>query len=84
MPIHPFTALLIRPSLALIEKDAAPALAANHPQGVQVMPSNVPIQGECDPRFARVRQVFADNFEQRGEVGAAVAVTLDGRPIIDL
>ncbi|MGH8336250.1 MAG: serine hydrolase domain-containing protein, partial [Gammaproteobacteria bacterium] len=48
------------------------------------MPSNVPIQGECDPRFARVRQVFADNFDQRGEVGAAVAVTVDGRPVIDL
>ncbi|HUN56904.1 MAG TPA: serine hydrolase domain-containing protein [Candidatus Binataceae bacterium] len=48
------------------------------------MPSNVPIQGECDPRFARVREVFADNFDRRGEVGAAVAVTVDGRPVIDL
>jgi CubicO group peptidase (beta-lactamase class C family) len=48
------------------------------------MSSNVPIQGDCDPRFARVREVFTDNFEQRGEVGAAVAVTVDGRPVIDL
>jgi CubicO group peptidase (beta-lactamase class C family) len=48
------------------------------------LPSNVPIQGDCDPRFARVREVFAENFAKRGEVGAAVAVTLDGKPVIDL
>lgn len=48
------------------------------------MPSNLPIQGECEPRFARVKEVFADNFARRGEVGAAAAVTVDGRPVVDL
>jgi CubicO group peptidase (beta-lactamase class C family) len=42
------------------------------------------IEGQCDPRFARVREAFAENFAKRGDVGAAVAVTIDGRPAIDL
>ncbi|HJU11476.1 MAG TPA: serine hydrolase domain-containing protein [Candidatus Binataceae bacterium] len=45
------------------------------------MPS---IEGICDARFEQVREAFAENFDQRGEVGAAVAVTIDGRPVIDL
>ena len=43
-----------------------------------------PIAGSCDARFARVREAFADNFTRHGEVGAAVAVTLDGRSVVDL
>ena len=39
--------------------------------------------GESSPRFARVRQVFADSFGT-GEVGASVAVTLDGELVVDL
>ncbi len=42
------------------------------------------IEGECDPRFTRVRDAFAENFEKRAEVGAAVTVVVDGRPVIDL
>jgi hypothetical protein len=42
------------------------------------------IEGNCDARFERVRQAFAENFEKRGEVGAAAAVTIDGRPVVDL
>lgn len=42
------------------------------------------IHGTCDPRFERVREAFAENFEKRGEVGAAVAVTIDGRTVVDL
>ncbi|HJU12324.1 MAG TPA: serine hydrolase domain-containing protein, partial [Candidatus Binataceae bacterium] len=49
--------------------------------GEKAMPS---IEGTCDPRFEQVREAFAENFDQRGEVGAAVAVTIDGRPVIDL
>src|SRR5258708_31102861 len=44
----------------------------------------VKIEGTCDPRFERVREVFADSFANGIEVGAAVAATLDGKPIIDL
>src|SRR6185369_15859241 len=42
------------------------------------------IEGRCDPRFAPVRAAFAANFEQHGEIGAAVAVAIDGRPVVDL
>ncbi|HKV54087.1 MAG TPA: serine hydrolase domain-containing protein [Candidatus Binataceae bacterium] len=47
------------------------------------MAAKIEIQGQCDPRFERVRQAFADNFEKRGEVGAAVAVTVGGHPVAD-
>ena len=44
----------------------------------------VKIEGTCDPRFKRVKEVFAESFANGIEVGAAVAATLDGKPIIDL
>jgi len=42
------------------------------------------IDGVCDPRFAAVHEAFAQNFAERGEVGAAVAISVDGRPVVDL
>jgi len=39
------------------------------------------IEGQCDPRFEKVRAAFAANFESRGEVGAATAVMLNGRAV---
>lgn len=42
------------------------------------------IEGECESRFGRVKQAFSENFQQRAEVGAAIAVTLEGRPVVDL
>ena len=42
------------------------------------------IQGTVAGGFERVREAFAGNAEQRGERGAAVAVHLDGRPVVDL
>jgi CubicO group peptidase (beta-lactamase class C family) len=42
------------------------------------------VSGDCDPRFARVREEFERNFEERGEVGAAVAVTVRGETVVDL
>ncbi len=44
----------------------------------------VQIEGNCEPRFRRVREAFAENFEERREVGASVAVTHRGRPVVDL
>lgn len=41
------------------------------------------VYGDCAPRFARVREAFERNFAN-GEVGAALAVTIDGQPVIDL
>ncbi len=31
-----------------------------------------------------MRDALADNFRERGELGAAVAVTIDGRPVVDI
>ncbi|WP_369199294.1 serine hydrolase domain-containing protein [Streptomyces sp. PU-14G] len=42
------------------------------------------IGGHCDARFAGVRTAFAENFRERGELGAAVTVLLDGEPVVDL
>jgi CubicO group peptidase (beta-lactamase class C family) len=48
------------------------------------MSNDYPIDGECDRRFLRVKEAFAANFGGGAEVGAAVSVTLDGRPVVDL
>ena len=42
------------------------------------------IDGECDAGFSAVREAFEQNFASYGDVGAAVAVTIDGKPVIDL
>src|SRR5262249_61451545 len=42
------------------------------------------IEGTCDARFARVRDAFADNFATHDELGAGVAVVLDGQTVVDL
>ena len=42
------------------------------------------IQGDCDPRFEGVRQAFAGNFAERGEVGASLCVIVDGETVVDL
>src|SRR5579875_651906 len=42
------------------------------------------VSGSCDPRFEQVRQAFESNFDQGLDVGASVAVFLDGEPVVDL
>ena len=42
------------------------------------------IGGWVDYDFEPVLDAFAENFDQRGEVGAAVCVYIDGRPVVDL
>ncbi|MEV6114578.1 serine hydrolase domain-containing protein [Streptomyces sp. NPDC052109] len=42
------------------------------------------IHGHCDPRFTAVREAFEENFRTGGELGAAVAVTVDGTTVVDL
>jgi CubicO group peptidase (beta-lactamase class C family) len=46
--------------------------------------SEVGIEGLCAPRFARVHTAFERNFAERDEVGAAVAVWVDGELVVDL
>jgi CubicO group peptidase (beta-lactamase class C family) len=45
---------------------------------------SVKIEGACDPRFNRVKEIFTDSFTNGIEVGAAVAATIDGKSVIDL
>ena len=45
---------------------------------------DVAVIGHCDARFGAVRDEFARNFAERGEVGAAVCVVLDGVAVVDL
>ena len=42
------------------------------------------VQGTCDPKFQEVRQEFERNFQERGEVGASVCVTVQGQTVVDL
>ena len=42
------------------------------------------ICGSCDARFAAVRRALARNFCDHDEVGAAVAVMVDGKCVVDL
>ncbi|MEW2302849.1 serine hydrolase domain-containing protein [Streptomyces sp. NPDC006655] len=42
------------------------------------------IHGEVAAGFEGVREAFAANFERLGDVGAAVCVYRDGRPVVDL
>ena len=42
------------------------------------------IKGHCDSRFSRVREEFEKNFEQRGDIGASFAATIEGEYVVDL
>ncbi|RDI69155.1 serine hydrolase domain-containing protein [Nocardia pseudobrasiliensis] len=42
------------------------------------------IDGTVEPGFEGVREAFAANFDKYGDIGAAVAVYRDGRPVVDL
>ena len=42
------------------------------------------IRGGVEPRFAAVREAFAENFAAHGDSGAALCVYRHGRPVVDL
>ncbi|MGG2459461.1 serine hydrolase domain-containing protein [Streptomyces sp. RGM 3693] len=42
------------------------------------------VNGHCAPGFEGVRSAFERNFREHREIGAAVAVTLDGELVVDL
>lgn len=42
------------------------------------------IHGVCDARFEPVRQAFLRNFEDKGDIGASVAVSIEGEMVVDL
>ena len=42
------------------------------------------IQGRVHPRYTKVRDAFAAQFQTGREVGAALAICVDGEPVVDL
>jgi CubicO group peptidase (beta-lactamase class C family) len=42
------------------------------------------ISGFSDPKFTELRDAFEQNFDQRGEVGASVCLSVNGETLVDL
>ena len=42
------------------------------------------LNGFCNHEYQKVADAFADNFDRGLEVGASVAVTVDGEPVVDM
>lgn len=47
-------------------------------------PASAPVEGACDTRFEPLRRAFAENIESGADIGAAVAVYVDGERVVDL
>ncbi|HEV2377128.1 MAG TPA: serine hydrolase domain-containing protein [Streptosporangiaceae bacterium] len=47
-------------------------------------PDLTTVHGACQTQFDLVRKEFERNFAERGEVGAAVTVVVDGETVVDL
>ena len=45
---------------------------------------NADLAGQYDPKFSRVADVLRENIGESREVGAAVAVYADGKPVVDI
>ena len=46
--------------------------------------ADLEIHGFCDEKFAAVREAFARNFDEFGDVGASFAATVEGEFVVDL
>ena len=53
-----------------------PAVSASAPNGAA-------INGFCAPAFRPVFDAFVANFRERGEIGASIAITLQGTPVLE-
>jgi CubicO group peptidase (beta-lactamase class C family) len=53
-------------------------------QSIERRTSRGMVSGTCDPKFSSVAETFIENFEMRGEVGASVSITLEGKTVVDL
>ena len=45
---------------------------------------SIQIHGSADPAYAALAAEFERNFAERGDVGAALSLVIDGRPVVDL
>ena len=46
--------------------------------------SQAEVHGDCDERYAAVRTVLENNLASGADVGASVAVYVDGEPVVDI
>lgn len=46
--------------------------------------SSIPIEGICHEEFQEVAEIFAQNFDIYGEIGASICVVVDGEVAVDL
>ena len=42
------------------------------------------VHGVCDTTFKEVRDVLAANLDAGEDLGASVAITIDGAPVVDM
>ncbi len=42
------------------------------------------VQGTCDERFLKMRDLLKASLDSGADLGASVAVTIDGKPVVDL
>jgi CubicO group peptidase (beta-lactamase class C family) len=42
------------------------------------------VHGFCDDRFATVRDVLSANLDSGADLGASVAITIEGKPVVDM
>lgn len=53
-------------------------------ENIAVLSTKVEIDGVCDNRFEAVREAFAYNLDSGQDIGASVAVFVDGERVVDL
>jgi CubicO group peptidase (beta-lactamase class C family) len=59
-------------------------LATGHPAVTATGPNGAQIQGFCMPQWRPVFDAFVANFTSRNEIGASLAITEKGNPVIDV
>src|SRR5688572_8137128 len=64
----------------VVAQFAGPEVGTAYRRGM----GEAPIHGHCDAAFIAVRDAFAENFSERGEVGAGLAVVADGIEVVRL
>src|SRR6476619_4658613 len=53
-------------------------------QDVTAAAATTEVSGDCDERFVGVRKVLEDNLNSGADLGASVAVFVDGEPVVDI
>lgn len=45
---------------------------------------SVDVQGYCDEKFSRLKDVLAESVEAGADLGASFAATIDGEMVVDI